>query len=218
MSELRRFNGYNPTPETIREQLPVGGYIARIQFVKVETRPDNSQRLIFRTEIIEGPYADFFHRDYNAQRGGAYEAKYRGDYSILCPDEKGSDPKLVDWFNHTMGAIEDSNPGYKWDWNTSSLQGRIVGLSVREAEYQQSVYTEIGKFIPVSVVREGRFRPMKRREERKNNPAPSPQPFIPQQPSSPVPPVPVANYAGMQNAPSTSPLPFNYQNDDDIPF
>lgn len=211
MSELRRFNGYKPMPETFREQLPVGGYVARIQAVKVEDLPNGVQRLTFRTEIVEGPYNNFYHRDFDSQRGGTYEAKYRGDYSILCPDENGSDPKLVDWFNHTMGAIEDSNPGYTWDWRMNSLHGKLVGLSVREAEYQKIVFTEIGKFIPISIIREGRFRPMRRRISDETNASTV----------TPVASVTAPSFTPVDHAESASPapaMPFSYTSDDDIPF
>ena len=69
----------------------------------------------------------------------------------------------MDRFNLTLGAIEGSNPGYTWNWKIESLKGLKVGISVRETEYRGSVYTEIGKFIPLSIIRSNHFRPMARR-------------------------------------------------------
>jgi hypothetical protein len=74
----------------------------------------------------------------------------------------------LDKFNTTLGAIADSNPGYVWNWDASSLIGLTVGISVRENEYQGSIYTEIGKLIPVAFIRNGTFRPMRRRISRED--------------------------------------------------
>ena len=48
------------------------------------------------------------------------------------------------------------------------LIGLTVGISVRENEYQGSIYTEIGKLIPVAFIRNGTFRPMRRRISRED--------------------------------------------------
>ena len=219
MSELRRFEGYRPIVESPRELLPVGGYVAKIQAVKVEDLPSGSQRLTFRTEIAEGPYSGFFHKDYDSQRNSAFEVKYRGDYGIICPDKEGTDKKLLEWFGRTMGAIEDSNAGYHWNWDTRSLIGLTVGLSVREAVYRKNVYCEIGKFVPVSLVREGRVHPMERRVSDESETTPQPVPVVPTFTQPVVPPVSTPPVApNTPPAPPTPALPFSYMADDDIPF
>ena len=45
----------------------------------------------------------------------------------------------------------------------AGLKGKLVGISVREAEYQGVVYTEIGRLESVKQVRAGTVRPMKPR-------------------------------------------------------
>lgn len=165
MSELVRFSGYQAIEEKPRLILPRGGYIAKILGVRLEESAFARKRLIFKVEIVEGPYKNFYHRDYESRQGGIYEARYHGVYSILYPlgDETLEDQPFVDRFNLTMGAIESSNPAFQWDWKLASLKGLYVGLSVREVEYNGVTSTEIGKFIPISMIQSGRFRPMAKR-------------------------------------------------------
>lgn len=165
MSELKQFAGFYSIQEAPRLQLPRGGYIAQIINVKVETTSLGKKRLAFLVEIVEGPFAGYFHRDYETRKESPYEAKYRGIYNIAVVDEAGIgvSPGDVERFCRTIGAIEGSNPDYKWNWQIESLLNKYVGLSVRECEFHGNVFTEIGKFIPLSTIRNGNFQPMGRR-------------------------------------------------------
>ena len=142
MSNVNPFNGFRPMQEQFRAQLPVGGYIAVIQDARAENRADGNQMLVFTVEITEGPYAGFFLKDYRAQEGSQYPARYRGVYRIFCPTNnlQQEDLWMLDRFNLTMGAIMASNPGFNWNWNTDSLKGMTVGISVRENEYNGCIF------------------------------------------------------------------------------
>ena len=238
MSNVNPFNGFRPMQEQFRAQLPVGGYIAAIQDALAENRADGNQMLVFTVEITEGPYAGFFLKDYHAQEGGQYPARYRGVYRIFCPTNnlQPDDLWMLDRFNLTMGAIMASNPGFNWNWNTDSLKGMTVGISVRESEYNGCIFTEIGKFIPVSVIRNGTFRPMKRRAShiiQGYPPATSvtrpisdtiQQPISPVIPSNAIPSVPeivqqpVPVVSPTVYPPEASLLPAHYTDDQDTPF
>ena len=238
MSNVNPFNGFRPMQEQFRAQLPVGGYVAAIQDALAENRADGNQMLVFTVEITEGPYAGFFQKDYHAQEGGQYPARYRGVYRIFCPTNnlQPDDLWMLDRFNLTMGAIMASNPGFNWNWNTDSLKGMTVGISVRESEYNGCIFTEIGKFIPVSVIRNGTFRPMKRRASQIIQgypPATSvtrpisdtiQQPISPVIPSSAIPSVPeivqqpVPVVSPTVYPPEASLLPAHYTDDQDTPF
>lgn len=246
MNEIRPFNGYKPVQEQLREQLPVGGYVCQIINAQVETRQDGSQQLAVMVEIAEGPYINFFHRDYQSQQNRMYSPRYRGICRILCPGEqmRQEDSWIVDRFNTSIGAIMYSNPGYVWNWDAASLKGLTVGISVRENEYRGSVYTEIGKLIPISMIRDGSFRPMRRRVSQESSivqgyPAPA---YSVQQAAEPPAPAAMIPRAGgyslpqgqgvqaVQNAipqgvdpmsPAAalpSALPASYTDDTDIPF
>ena len=243
-SSIQPFNGFRPMQEQFRVQLPVGGYIAVIQDAQAENRADGNQMLVFRVDIAEGQYAGFYMKDYRAQEGGQFPARYRGVYRIFCPTNNlhAEDLWMLDRFNLTMGAIMASNPQFNWNWNTDSLKGMMVGISVRENEYNGCIFTEIGKFVPISAIRNGTFRPMRRRSSREEGsnivrgypPAATlapqvsdflQQPIAPIVPTSPVPQVqePLAPTQAPALAPSvfppeTSLLPAQYTDDQDVPF
>lgn len=169
MNKLQQFAGYRPVQSSHRAQLPIGGYVAMIIDAHMEPlRSGQGQRMVFRLEIAEGEYEGFYTLDYEAQQGGKYEARFRGTYSILYPTGDGSerDGYAVSRFNRVMGAIESSNPDYHWDWQLNSLKGRTMGIIVRESEYNDNVYTEIGMLIDADAVRTGRYRLMPRRVPR----------------------------------------------------
>ena len=248
MNEINPFEGYKPVQEQLREQLPVGGYVCQIINAQAEARQDGGQVLAVMVEIAEGPYINFFHRDYEAQKNRMYSPRYRGICRILCPGKqlRPEDAWIVDRFNLSIGAIMGSNPGYVWNWDTSSLRGLTVGISVRENEYRGSVYTEIGKLIPVSMIHDGTFRPMRRRISQENSivqgyPLPAyaqhPATVPAQNPSIPTAgsyqhlqeqSVPTAPSGAVQDSvPETDPvmdqmvppaLPAVYAEDTDIPF
>jgi hypothetical protein len=65
-----------------------------------------------------------------------------------------------------MWAIEQSNPGYKWDWNEGGLKGKIVGINVREGSYNGNAYTQIGRLEVADDVRKGIVSTMRPKEPR----------------------------------------------------
>lgn len=242
-NNIQPFNGFRPMQEQFRTQLPVGGYVAVIQDARAENRADGNQMLAFTVEVAEGPYAGYFLKDFQAQQGGQFQPHYRGVYRIFCPTNnlQQEDLWMLDRFNLTIGAIMASNPDFSWNWNTDSLKGRTVGISVRESEYNGCVFTEIGKFVPVSAIRNGTFRPMKRRTSRDegsriiqgyppvNNSVPQVSDAV-QQAIAPV--IPSAAYSAVSErpapvmpeitpavfAPDASLLPAHYTDDQDTPF
>lgn len=237
-SNIQPFNGFRPMQEQFRAQLPVGGYISVIQDARAENRADGNQMLVFTVEISEGPYAGYFMKDYRAQEGGQYPARYRGVYRIFCPTNHLQPDELwmLDRFNLTMGAIMASNPGFNWNWNTDSLKGMTVGISVRENEYNGFIFTEIGKFVPVSAIRNGTFRPMKRRTSQivqgyppvnssaRQVPDAIRQAIAPVVPTNTIPAVPeMLQPAAPEPTPPVYPpeaslLPTHYTDDQDTPF
>ena len=59
-------------------------------------------------------------------------------------------------------AIENSNPGYTWDFNEKKLKGKVVGLVLGEEEFLNSsgkvcTRTYVAAVRSVDVIREGKF-------------------------------------------------------------
>lgn len=146
--------------------LPKGLYIAQIKGVKVEDDgPD--QRLTLRLDIVEGEYAGYYTKRYNAdqERGGQFEVKYKGDFVLYgIVDKKNTNRSYPDSdikkFNGSIWAVEQSNPGYHWDCNEQGLKGKYVGINVRMGTYNGNQYTTIGRLESIPEIREGKVNVM----------------------------------------------------------
>lgn len=147
-------------PAASYPMLPKGLYVAKINNVKIDgDEPD--QRLVLRVDITEGEHAGYYVKRFNSdkERGGQYEAKYKGDFSIQIPNQNNPRRQHYDWDNRAFGnaiwAIEQSNPGYHWDWNEAGLKGKAVGINVRGGTYNGKPYTSIGRLESVQAIRDG---------------------------------------------------------------
>lgn len=162
---MKAFNGFKSEASTGKiKQLPVGAYVAKIKKVFIDgTEPDQYIRL--RVDVCEGPFENFyFNRFMQDKDNSKYEPKYKGDYKIRIPNENNkkalypeSDLKR---FNDMIYRIEQSNPGYHWDWNEKGLEGLLVGINVVESEYNGYRFTKIGRTEIVQDVRAGRVTAM----------------------------------------------------------
>ena len=146
--------------------LPAGPYVAKIINVKIDgEEPDQS--LILRLDIAEGEYAGYYTARYKAdeeRKNSQYPPKYKGDLRIRIPNpdnKKAMYPESdLRRFNDAMYRIEQSNPGYAWDWNERGLIGRIVGVNVRAGTYNDAAYTKPYRLEIADDVRKGIVQPM----------------------------------------------------------
>lgn len=117
-----------------REQLPVGGYVCNIISAKEEVY-DWGKKLNIAFDVAEGDYAGIFKRDYDNNTNE--NKKWRGVFKLNLPKDDGSEQDA--WnkrrFGNTIWAIEQSNPGYTWNWDEKSLKGKKIGLIFRNEEW-----------------------------------------------------------------------------------
>lgn len=148
-------------PYMEREKLPIGGYILKILDAKeVEYSWGNVLQISF--DIAEGEHKGFFKDDYNSQT--QEDKKWRGTYRISVPQDDGSDKD--EWkarrMKTEMHAIEDSNPGYHFDWDEGKLKNKIVGAVFRNEEWEfdgrTGWRTACAGFKAVDTIRSGKFK------------------------------------------------------------
>jgi len=158
---MKPFNGYKPEKIVSRETLPAGGYIAEI--LKAEEVPyDWGNVLVISFDIAEGQYKDHFEKDYKAQTNE--DRKWRGTCRINIPKDDGTekDAFTKKMFNNAMYAIEDSNPGYKWNWNETTLNGKKIGVLFRNKEWEYNGKTgwttECYALASVNDIRSGNYK------------------------------------------------------------
>ena len=150
------------------EQLPEGPYVATIKATRIDGRePDQS--LIIRVDVSEGQYAGYFTKRWKHDKDSntRYEPKYKGDFRLRIPNEGSAyyENNLAK-FNDAIYRIEQSNPGYHWDWNENGLVGLTVGINMQKNFYNDNPYTKIGRLEIADDVRKGIVNVMKAGEPR----------------------------------------------------
>lgn len=152
---------------------PAGAYVAEIQNVRVVEADGQKQTrdvIELMIEIIEGDFKNRYHEFYEDQRERfGDDAKYKGVFR-LTPFVDGDEDWRKRAFEGNLWCVEQSNPGYTWDWDEKKLKGKKVGISIRNRLYtyngKDKSSTEIGRFETVEDVRNGKVKPMKCRDNR----------------------------------------------------
>lgn len=147
-----------------RETLPAGGYVCQIMSAKVEDA-DWGSTLVIAHDVCEGDSVGFFKRDY--EQNDRENKKWRGIFRLKLPKEDGTEQDA--WKKRALGntiwAIEQSNPGFAWDWDEKKLKGKKIGLIYRNREWsydgRTGWTTEAGAAESVENIQTGRFRPLK---------------------------------------------------------
>lgn len=132
---MKKWNGYETTQIVgAKKKLPAGGYVCRIIDAKEETYGWGSV-LVISFDIAEGEYKNFYREQYEKQNG---TKKWKGTYRLNCPKDNGDpkDERTKKTFKTFIYHIEQSNQGYKWDWNEGNLKGKLFGGIFGEKEYE----------------------------------------------------------------------------------
>ena len=154
---------------------PVGAYVAEIKKAE-EVDHFGRQAIEIMLDICEGEYKDRYTEVWRDQDEKWGNATYRGTFRIVLPIDNDEDWRKRQ-FEGNLWCVQESNPGYAWDWDEKKLKGKKVGISVRKKLYTgkdkdgnevDRETTEIAKFETVDDVRNGKCKPVKERDTRKN--------------------------------------------------
>ena len=163
MKPIQNFESVKPTVD--REQLPKGAYLIVIKNAEVKTygtAPNTFEKFEIALDIAEGEYKDFYANDYRAQQ--SEDKRWKGVLRQYMPKEDGS--KKDEWtksaFKALICALEESNPGFHWDWDENKLKGLKAGCLFRSEEWEynnSSGWTSRPyKLIPIDRFRAGKYR------------------------------------------------------------
>lgn len=143
-------------------QLPKGGYVAKILDCKEESSATGYTWLAISFDIAEGEYKGHFAEQYKANTNE--NKKWRGTYNAFIPSEDSQyyDENLTK-FKTMIANIEESNPGYHWDWDETKLKGKMVGVIFGEKEFETEsngiiILTECRGIRSVECVKNGKFK------------------------------------------------------------
>lgn len=163
MKAYNNWENIQPSNGGTSNRLPAGGYIgvivgAKESAYKVGT-PDEFHRLEIALDVAEGEYTDYFKDKFDAAKDEF--KKWKGVFRCTLPkDDK--DEKKLSYLKGVITSIEQSNPGYKWDWNEIALKGKAVGFLVRDAQFRNDdgkiiTFTEICALRSTNAIHEGDF-------------------------------------------------------------
>lgn len=128
---MRKPNGYQDAASYTGdfERMEPGAYICKIKNVREETS-NGIWKLSIAFDVAEGPLAGIFGRQYDRfgdkwPFGGTYQQPI-----------EGKDGKCNPFFKGMITAIEESNPGFSFDFNNEKcLVGKLFGAIFGEEEY-----------------------------------------------------------------------------------
>lgn len=158
---MKQYKGYERKEANTFELLPKGAYVIKILDVKEEPKKSGSgSYLKIAFDIAEGDYAGFYKRMFD--NSTKEDKKWANDaYIYLTCPEDNSEQFVIDNFNTFMTAVEDSNEGYHWNWDESTLKNKLVGAKFcnEQTEYNGTIYdhTKAKWFIQAQKIRDGKF-------------------------------------------------------------
>lgn len=149
------------------EQLPVDkAYVCKIIGAKeVDYTTDSGyrvHRLDVALDVCEGEYSGYYQKRFDADQNE--DKKWKGVVKLNIPKGDGTeqDGWTIKSFNTALCNIEDSNAGYTWDNVLDHLKGKLIGLVLRNREFdvngKTGFYSEPFKLITVEDARANKFR------------------------------------------------------------
>ena len=119
------------------EKLPAGGYIAKILKAEV-VQYTWGEVLVLSFDIADGPHKGHFRARWDRDKGSEYGQKWKGTFRLTVPSAASKYPEGEKRaFNNFIWAIQESNPGYRWDWKEASLAGKHIGVLFRNREWEK---------------------------------------------------------------------------------
>lgn len=150
MKKIENFSEIKASGEF--DSLKPGGYIGVLY--KAEDESDKEYLKVF-FDIAEGEFAGYYKNLYNQFNfwGGTFFRSYK--------------EKALSMFKGFIKAVEESNPGYVWNWDESTLKGKKVGLILQEEEFvptggahagELRTHLIVQKVVNVETIKSGNFK------------------------------------------------------------
>ena len=129
---LKKPVGFDEAKASSREHKSIiqpGWYAAVICKVAEGSTMSGSEFIEFWIDIIDGEFARYYEKDYKEQTG---DKKWRGTVRFFTSE------KALPMLKGAVTSIEESNPGYKFDWDENTIKGKKVGIGIRREQYESS--------------------------------------------------------------------------------
>lgn len=161
---MRPFKDYDKTQAyTEYETLPKGGYVLSVLGVSINKWQSGDEYIQISCDIAEGEYAGFYAKRYKEDT--REDKKWSCNYNLTIPKDDGSerDGWAKRRFKTVMNAFEDSNPGFRWEWNEEALKGKKIGglFNIRQWEKNDGSVgeaTNLAQLIDVNKIASGDYK------------------------------------------------------------
>lgn len=160
---IKKFGDYEQTKSySDFQRLPKGGYVLKIMGAEV-CESSNGQYIKIGCDIAEGEYKDFFTSEYCGQQ--SEDKKWHCNYLLNVPkdDKSEKDGWTKRRFKTVTEAMEESNPGYHFDWDEKKFKGKLIGGLFNEREYRANngevrTATNLAQLCSVEKIRSGDYK------------------------------------------------------------
>lgn len=153
---MKAFAGYEEVKvNNFGEKLKLGGHICKVLEAKIEQFTGKKDGKTYETLVVKfdiespdeqaGFYANKFAEDASKD---ALNAKWKGFHRISVPTDESED-FIKSNFKAFTTSVEESNPGYKWNWEENTLVGKTFGGVFGFEEF----VTQDGKTITMTKIR-----------------------------------------------------------------
>ena len=124
------------------QQLPKGAYVIQIKQAKeVQNKSGGGSHLAIVFDIAEGEYKDFYLKQYQSNTNE--DKKWPNDaiFRMTIPNSGSQDYTWTSW-NSFFADLEDSNNGFVFAGDVSSLKGKLIGgkFHIEQTEYRGNIY------------------------------------------------------------------------------
>ena len=118
-------------------ELTAGGHGETILKIDM-TEINGKEVMLIYHDIKDGSEFDgYFMNKFNNQKKFG-EATFKGIYRMFTT---GNDGNTNSYFKGFITAVENSNPGYKWNWDEKTLKGKKVGIVYRMEDWEYNGYS-----------------------------------------------------------------------------
>lgn len=116
------------------EQMTPGGHVCRIIGARVETNDYGSERIVLALDVQEGSkYDGFYGKLFKNRQAENSSAKWPCTFDQFTHTRDGD---ASPYFKGLIKCVEESNPGYKWNWMEATLKDKMIGVIFREEEFK----------------------------------------------------------------------------------
>lgn len=134
--------------------LPIGAYECVIIGGAPHTNPDSGKKTFkVAVDIASGEFKDYFKKRFDANTN---EDKKWDNNAVRYLAYEGDN---VAYFKGFITCVENSNPGYKWNWDETTLKGKKICGVFQYEEYEKqdgtrNVKVRLNKFRSMDKIKE----------------------------------------------------------------